>query len=207
MIIAISGPDGAGKTTQISKLEERYSKKQKNIYVVWCRFFHLFTLFPLFLGRILNITKYISFEDGKVGFKNFSRFPLIQLYLFFLWLDYLLLYLKNIFVTRVLKFDIVLYDRHVFDLLVDIYIDCRLKSTDSIYLKPFKLFIDKSITYLFLLTDYRNFVNRRRDLMYDHTIKQKIQIYNKLANEYNIVVFDASDSPDLIHAKIINYVE
>lgn len=203
MIIAISGPDGSGKTTQISRLVSMYEKKNKKVFVSWCRFLHLFTLFPLLLARILNLTTYEIYENGRVGFKNFSKFPLMHLYLFFLWLDYFLLHIKNFFITRFLNYDIVVYDRHVFDLLVDIYIDCRLNSIKSNFLKPFKIFIKKDINYILLLTSYEKFVNRREDLLHDHTLKKRIQIYKMLADEYKILTFDASIPPDILHSEIV----
>lgn len=134
-VICVTGIDGCGKTTVVEWLRTRLREEGYRADVLWLRFNHVFTRPLLAICRLVGLTRYETVGDVRVGYHEFHRSRVVS------WLFVLLQYLDAARVrwlriaprlrdeTRV-----VILDRFVHDILVDIMVDTGITDLDRKFL-------------------------------------------------------------------------
>lgn len=130
-IINISGIDGSGKTTIVNWLSERLQDAGYDVEVKWLRFNHVLTKPLLALCRLLGLTKYENIDGIRMGYHDFHRSRVISwLFVYLQYLDALRVYFIHVAPALRKKNKVLILDRFIHDILIDIMIDTRIQDLD-----------------------------------------------------------------------------
>jgi thymidylate kinase len=201
-LIALSGVDGSGKTTQVELLQRRFGQANLKTRRVWCRWRPITSLPLLVILRRLGYatvhpTSSIGFVETRIPRKGG---------LAFIWC--VLTQLDNLLKTGVMVIiplilgRIVICDRYVLDLLVDGMADLHDKP-DGVRLgfKLLKLLPRPQQAFLMKVEPTVAF-GRKPDMPTLSHFVQRTQLYEELAGAMGIVVLDGSLPPDAVHREI-----
>jgi len=193
-LICIIGPDGTGKTTQAKMLIDRLKKEGINCEYKWLRFNHFFSLPLLGLARLMGLSKVKTLKSGKkVGYHHLYKSKAISsLYPIFLLVDTLIFTTIKIYIPIKLFKKIIVCDRFIYDTMIDLMISTgNYGMYGSGIGKLFLSLIPRNSEIIMLMVDEEILRKRREDVMYDKTLNLKIELYKKLAQEFNTPIIDA----------------
>ncbi|MBN2294580.1 MAG: hypothetical protein JXM70_19275 [Pirellulales bacterium] len=128
-IFIISGIDGSGKSTIINELKKNLQQRGGRIYTPWLRYNHYSTRVVFALAKLLGFYGY-DIQDGRrvASYHEFSRSRLISvLFIAATYIDTLLASLLKVHFPAYILRRIVICDRWVPDILVDIAVDTGKK--------------------------------------------------------------------------------
>lgn len=149
--IIISGIDGAGKTSIIEKLMSHYEAEGLTPFYIWMRYNHIIVKPVHALCRLVGLSRRIKTKQGKRWHHEFYRSQLFcSLYFCLVWLDTWLGKWKMAWLLRRQPADIVICDRWVGDILIDLATDSlRTNLLDSTWYYRFMRILPKNtIQYL-----------------------------------------------------------
>lgn len=204
-LICISGPDGTGKSTQVTQLLDSLEKRGYHYEYRWMRFHHLFSFPILGLARILSLSEVVTLDNGeKIGYHYFYKSRLVPgLYKATMLIDTLIFTIHMVYIPNKLLNRRLICDRFIYDTLIDLMISTGdhqiYESRTGKFLQA--LIPDQSNTII-LLADEKQLTGRREDLTHDKTLGQKINFYSTISVKFNIPVIDASLSVKEVNKKI-----
>ena len=189
-----TGSDGSGKSTYIGLLEKHFEKEKIKSQYIWIRSPKIFSKPLMLYCRIVGYTKYKYIDNVKYGVHEFYRskfvsftFPIIQL------IDF---YLKNLIIQRNLKrkkVDIIIYDRHALDTLVDLMVDThRFDLHNNFIGKMFIQLLPKNVNIIVLKVRENIIRSRKIDTLHDVNLSNRIRAYDIISRELGIDVIDNS---------------
>ena len=193
MIIAISGPDGVGKSSIVTGLHGCPEFKSD---IKWQRF-NKCTVIPFnALMRISGRNYYEKYDWGGLGYHEYSG-KLGRLYIGLLCFDFLLFKLIHRFQWR--KYyphssgENLILDRYLVDVICD-----AIVATDNarMVLSFFSKFVrDLESTHRFLIVtcDHDEVLQRRPDVADDKVYLRKMRAYKLVSKFYKIAVIDTSN--------------
>ena len=208
-LIAIIGPDGTGKSTQINLLIDDLKEKGITYEYKWLRFHHLFSFPILGLARLLGLSEIKTLKNGeKVGYHYFNRSKVISgLYSISLFVDTVVFTIVKVYIPMKLFNKNIACDRFIYDTLIDLMISTEnfdiYKSTLG---KLFLGLIPKNSKFLMLITDEDVLKERGEDVKYDKTLNSKISLYEELAQKFKIYVIDAQLPINQIQKQIVEKI-
>lgn len=124
--IVISGIDGSGKTTVIEELIHQLEKRGVRSHYVWLRYTHILAKLMHAFARIVGLTKRYSSASGFVWRHEFCRSKVFcSLYIPATWFDTLFGRLRLEFRLQHKEVDVVICDRWVNDILIDLAVDTQ----------------------------------------------------------------------------------
>lgn len=206
-ILFITGVDGVGKSTISQWLKKYAIKYDHKCQIVWSRFNNYLSI-PLLATTRISKHNYYEIIDGyKFGFHNFENLSIYKhIYLLCQIIDVnIATYFK--IVKKIVPSSFLICERGPWDTLVDVISDTGI--IDILDNGLYKFFIyqvlNNSETIL-IKRDYQNIILCRPELVHDKKIKQRILLYEKLANLNRWRVVDNNGS--LIETKktIIQYI-
>lgn len=205
-MICITGPDGAGKSTQVNNLIDYCMANKIDYRSLWMRRPYLFTFFVLFLAKILGLSIQENGDNGeKVGYHNFKNSHLIStIYPLVLLFDTTLFNFIKIKVPLRLSKKLIICDRYIYDIIVDIAISTGKESIpkDFVTSSLIKQIPRNSMTFI-IIGDENLLKSRRPDILIDKTISKKIELYDEISNKYSSIRIDAGLSKENIWNAII----
>ncbi|MEN6554377.1 MAG: hypothetical protein ABFC34_16010 [Methanobacterium sp.] len=204
-ILSIIGPDGVGKTTQIERIIYKLNKEGIKYESKWLRFNHILSLPLLVIARLMGLSEIITLESGnRLGYHYFYKSKTISaLYTLLMLLDTIINTFFKVYIPIFVFQRNIIYDRFIYDTMVDLMVSTGNCIDESYSGKLFlKLIPRKSISVL-LITDVATLRKRRDDVMYDKTLEQKINLYQKLSEKFKISVVDANQPVENIHKELL----
>lgn len=193
-LIYVMGIDGSGKSTVSEHLAKELRDKGYEVDILWLRFNHVFTKPLLGLCRLLGYTKYETCNGIRVGYHDFYKSSIIS-YLF-VWLQYLdavrVKYTKILPALR-RRNKIVILDRYVYDILIDVAVDIRNK--DFLSSKSAKWFINllpKGAVTILVRRDFSDILEVRPEGKVDRNFESRFHHFERLKNNPNINAIDNS---------------
>ncbi|WP_188109783.1 thymidylate kinase [Pseudohalioglobus sediminis] len=124
--IIISGIDGSGKTTIIDAVKDRLEDKGVQSQYIWLRYNHIIIKPVHALCRLVGLSKRYDSIQGKVWRHEFYKSQsFCSIYIFLTWLDTWLGRFKITWRLRGINVDVVICDRWVNDILIDLAVDSR----------------------------------------------------------------------------------
>lgn len=207
-LICISGPDGTGKSTQIALLIEYFKEKGIDYESMWLRFNHFFSLPLLLIARLMGLSEIITLESGnKLGYHYFYKSKIISsLYAFLLLLDTIINTFFKVYIRVFIFRRNIIYDRFIYDTMADLMVSTGTNVGESYSVKLFSWLIPRRSISILLITDAETLRQRRDDVMYDKTLEQKIDRYNKLSEKFNIPVVNANQPVENVHKKLLEEI-
>lgn len=204
-LISISGPDGTGKSTQVTLLLDSLKKSGYNYEYRWMRFHHLFSFPVLGLARIFGLSEVVTLNNGeKIGYHYFYKSKIISgLYKAAMLIDTTIFTFYKVYIPIFLFNKRLVCDRFIHDTLIDLMIST---GDHHIYESRvgkllFTLIPDQS-NIIILLSDEKNLIGRRADLACDKTLRLKINLYATISDTFDIPVINASLTVDEMHKQI-----
>lgn len=128
--IVVSGIDGSGKTTIIEALKEEFEKRGQSTCYIWLRYNHIIIKPFHAVCRLVGLSRKRHDGSGNIVWRHeFYRCrSFCHLYIALTYLDSLLSQLKTYQRVNGTAFDIVLCDRWIYDILIDLAVDTRRPS-------------------------------------------------------------------------------
>ncbi len=196
--IVISGIDGCGKTTVINQLRSRLEREGLTTRYEWLRYNHRLVRPVHGLSRLIGLSRRRRVEDRYVWRHEFYRSRVFSsFYITLTWLDAWLG--RLILAARLLwkKADVVVCDRWVPDILVDLAVDTRRRCLlrGSWYARFAQILPSRSRQYL-VVRDANRIALSRPDVVQDTSRSFRRRLYRRLGRKASVVVVPNNGSVD-----------
>lgn len=201
-VIVFSGVDGSGKTTQAKLLKTFLNSKHVKARVFWFRWTAFFSyylyLYAILTRRTLRVKVgdrklkiHIFYMDGALG-KLYPTFQLIDF-----WLKYfaLMVYIK------IKRIHVVIFDRFILDLIVDLLWETRNHTIFRNML--LRILIGKMMKWrtIIFTAEIPTVVNRKTDVLNVRELLFKKRVFSILAEKLNIPIIDTSHKSKILTFK------
>lgn len=201
--IYITGCDGTGKTTQVRLLSEQLRASGSRIRNVWLRFPFLFGLPLLAYARLRGYSWYEEIDGVWHGYWDFRRSWLMRnIFPWVLLLDATLAALWRVYLPLWTGWTLVC-DRFVLDMLVDLSVACQ-EDQFSTHL-PGRLYenlIPKGSRIIWLDLNPTMIRHRRRDLVNDRRLNDRLSAFRLLARQFNLLRIDSAQPISKVNRQI-----
>ena len=201
--IYFCGPDGAGKSTQIKLLTNFFSRNGHIYQYRYFRYPRIFTRLILFFGKILDYTSYERYGEINLWYHEFYKSKMLsKIYPIMFLIDLLIIW--NLSKVNRSRFDYIILDRFVIDILVDISLETNRPNIFKEKIgKIFLGIIPPKTKIIMLNADYVTIKKRREDLQFDKWLNKRIERYFNIQNIQDMINIAATLEPDEIHKTII----
>lgn len=199
-LIYITGIDGSGKSTVSEHLANTLRKRGYHVNVMWLRFNHVISKPFLGLCRLLGYTKYETHDGIRVGYHNFYRSTLISYtFIALQYLDAIRAKYLHILPKYGKDNTIIVLDRYIYDILIDIAVDTRISHllSSSIGRKFKNIMPEDSITIL-VKRSLPEILKVRPEGKVDRNFEARFLHYEELTNEKNLSVIDNNGTLDVL---------
>lgn len=193
--IIISGIDGSGKSTQARLVKKLLEKKCIKTQIFWLRW-NSFLSYCLYLyARILKRTVRIRIngKDLKVHVFYVDE-PLRKFYPILQLIDFLLKYFLLTLYAKIRRARVVIFDRFILDLVVDLIWDVRDPSfLRNRFLVALMNKMLREHATIVLLADIPVIISRKKDF---HSIKEllfKRRVFEIFAKKLDVRIIDTSE--------------
>ncbi len=205
--IIISGLDGVGKTTIIKSLQNELDSRGFSTQYIWLRYNHYLVKPVHGFCRLVGLSRKRVNADGKIVWRHeFYRSKLFcKLYIFLTYLDTLFSRVKVWFFTTIITPDILICDRWVYDVLIDLAVDTRTPELlESNWFKLFSLIIPLRAKQYIIKRDYENILIARPEYLNDHDFEHRKLLYEKLEQKEKPIAVENNSSVSRVVKKIMN---
>ena len=191
-IISISGIDGCGKTTIIEALRNVLHENGKNSKYVWLRYNHYLTKVLLAYCRLVKLTKYEYVNGIRVGYHEFYRSRFIScLFIFLTYIDTLLASVVNVYIPALISKKIIICDRWIFDIMVDLEVDTGISFPQGSFLNKAFMKIVPAGSHCFLVNrNKHSLLESRNEHSVDRNFANRLKLYEKLSQDPTLEVID-----------------
>lgn len=188
-LIYVMGIDGAGKSTVVEWLARTLTDKGQRAEVRWLRFNHFFSKPLLGFCRIAGLTRYETIQGIRVGYHNFHRSKLIS------WMFVALQYLDALRIRwfwiapRLRRGDrVLILDRYIYDILVDLMVDTRISELDRHPLgRAFLRLLPKESVVMFITRNEDKLLHVRPESKVDRNFPVRWRLYHALSARHGLV--------------------
>ena len=176
----------------------------------WMRFHHFFSLPVLLIARIMRLSETVSSApDVAMSYHNFYRSRSISvLYRCTLLIDTVIFTIIKVYIPLFVGKYVMICDRFVYDTLVDLMISTGdtgvLQSTTGTLMLNL---VPQNAKTIILMADEETLRHRRRDLMHDRNLHQKIMYYQKMHESHGIPIINTSMSVRDVHDRILQELQ
>lgn len=197
-VMAVSGIDGSGKSTQLILLNHFLRSKGFRTYYLWLRWFPVFSYVFYLYARLLKRTVVVETSVRPIAVHVFwidkmlrRLYPRVFLFDLLLWL-----YLNKLIAwTR--KTHFMLIDRGFLDVLVDLLWEVKdVRFLHSIIVR-FAWRISNGMKALILVVEPKEAVKRKNDIVSLREIVFKKRCFEIFAKHLDIPIVDTTNKPIL----------
>ena len=203
--VVFSGIDGCGKSTQINLLVSHFQAQHIKYKVIWVR--PGSTTFILFVKSVARILFRSLPKPGRSNKREeiLKKGNLGRLWFYLTLVDLAYIFFLKVPLLNLLGYKVV-FDRHIFDALIDYQI---MLDRDLFELHFVKLLLRSSSSITKIYLEIPIDISRSRCSQkwepFPDTDDEKVQrykIYRKHIDALNYIQMNGLESPDLIHGKI-----
>jgi hypothetical protein len=188
--IVISGIDGCGKTTVIGQLRDRLEQEGFTTRYEWLRYNHRLVRPVHGLSRLVGLSRRYRIDGRCVWRHEFHRSRLFSsFYILLTWLDVWLG--RLLLATRLIRqnVDVVICDRWVPDILVDLAVDTRRRGLlRGKWQRRFARILPPRTRQYLVVRDSDRIVASRPDVLCDLSQSFRQRLYRRLEESTDIVV-------------------
>jgi thymidylate kinase len=207
-IIYLTGIDGCGKTTVVDWLAKTLRSKGYPVTVLWLRFNHVLSKPLLGLCRIMGLTTYRIEKGVRVGYHEFQDSPVIsRLFIVLQYLDAALVRWFRIGPRLLRKNQIIILDRYVYDILIDLMVDTGIDELwDRWAGRAIVRLVPKDALVLALSRDAEDLLRARPESEVDKNFSKRLELYEQISQKYNLDPVRNSGSRDELLARVAERV-
>lgn len=194
-IIIVSGIDGAGKTTIIEGLQRELGREGVKVHYTWLRYNHILVKPIHAFARVVGLARCYGSQKGKAWRHEFYRSPkFCTFYIFVTWLDSWLSRLKFT-LQRVGKgVDLIICDRWINDILVDLAVDTRREYLlASKWYDRFQQLVPDGASQVVISRNTKNILECRPEYRDDPDFEFREMMYGKFQNMLDKVYVISND--------------
>lgn len=202
----IAGPDGSGKTSYLREVEQKLIQQQIKYKHIWIRSPKI-TSKPLMLFcRITGLTQYKVIDGVKYGKHEFYRSKFVSwLYPLLQYIDFLIKW--NLEKRKLKDSEILLFDRHALDTLIDIMVDTGKMDLHKRRIgKAFIHLIPTNTSTIVMDVDEAVIRARKKDTLHDEHLSQKVTAYRFVSESLGLKVIDNNRSYEEVKKDVFNYL-
>ena len=191
-LIYVMGIDGSGKSTVSEHLAERLREQGYTVHVEWLRFNHVLSKPLLGLCRLVGLTRYETHDGIRVGYHDFHRSRVISwLFVLFQYLDALRVKHFKILPRIKGEKDVLILDRYVYDILVDVMVDTGLDSLrESRIGEAFLRLLPTGTRLILVNRELDKVLDARPEGRVDQNFIKRYQHYQIFSSQKNIRTID-----------------
>ena len=188
--IVISGIDGCGKTTLIRGLRNRLEREGLTTRYEWLRYNHRLVRPVHGWSRLVGLSRRYGTGDHSIWRHEFYRNRLFcSFYILLTWLDVWLGWLILAARLRSRNVDIVVCDRWIQDILVDLAVDTRRRDLlAGTWHSRFKRILPPGARQYLIVRDSASVVSARPDVLQDASHSFRQRLYGRLEKSPDVVV-------------------
>lgn len=188
-VIYVMGIDGSGKTTISEHIAEVLKNRGKQVEVRWLRFNHVMSKPLLGFCRLIGLTRYENINGIRVGYHEFYRSRIIA------WLFVYLQYLDAVLATRLHvrasladERRVLILDRFVYDILIDLMIDTRIDKLDQTWIgrKLVSLMPEHSVT-IPVIRGVDELLEARPESRVDRNFSDRLKLYEQIIERQSLL--------------------
>jgi hypothetical protein len=196
--IVISGIDGCGKTTVINQLRDRLEREGLTTRYEWLRYNHRLVRPVHGLSRLVGLSRRYRIEDQCVWRHEFHRSRLFSsFYIMLTWLDVWLGRLILAAKLMLKKADVVVCDRWVPDILVDLAVDTRRRCLlRGRWYSRFARILPPGTRQYLVMRNSDRIVSSRPEVTRDMSRSFRHRLYRRLGQNANVVVVSNNGTVD-----------
>jgi hypothetical protein len=196
--IVISGLDGCGKTTVINQLRDRLAREGLATRYAWLRYNHRLVRPVHGLSRLLGLSRRYQIEGRHLWRHEFHRSRLFSsFYIVLTWLDAWLGRLILGAKLTLQKADVVVCDRWVPDILVDLAVDTRRRRLlRGKWHSRFARILPSGTRQYLLVRNANRIVSARPDVTQDLSRSFRRRLYQRLGRRADMVVVSNNGAVD-----------
>ncbi len=203
-IISVSGIDGSGKTTIIDEHSSTLTAEGRNVHIVWLRYNHYLSKSVLALARLFKFTVFEDHDDCRVSYHEFYRSKMLShVFIWLTWLDAALTTLVLVYIpSRVFNY-VVVCDRWVLDILIDLEIDTHIKlHRNSRYSRMFWGLVPSDAQLTVINRSYDDILDARPEHRYDRNLAERYRLYGVLMEYNDLIVIDNTADLESTHSQV-----
>jgi len=190
-IIIVSGVDGSGKSTQLALLNRYLRARGFRVKYLWLRWFAVLTYSLYFYARLMRRIIVVRTRSRPVHVHAFWIDPLLRyLYPRLLLLDLILWFTLNKLAVCMKGYDILLIDRFILDVLMDLLWEVReAKLLRCTLIRSMWKYVKSTII---LTVDPREAVKRKSDIVSLREVIFKKKCFEIIAKYLGIPILDTT---------------
>lgn len=188
--IVVSGIDGSGKTTIINALGQRLEECGVKPHYVWLRYNHIIIKPVHAFCRLVGLSRRRDSAQGKVWRHEFYRSQMFcSLYIFLTWLDTFLGRLKVAWQLKKIDAGVVICDRWVNDILIDLAVDSRRAGLlEGCWNKRFQRILPEGTKSFLIVRDTAAVLGCRPECQDDPDFKFRQDMYKQMQKMLGSVI-------------------
>ncbi len=204
--IFFSGIDGSGKTVLADTLVGELEKRGLPVRYVWMRYNHYLTKPLLAFCRAVGLTTYETVEGQKIGVHHFYKSRLVSfLFVALTFLDTGAASLLRLRLSKWMHRRVVVCDRFVLDILVDLMIDIgKPRMFEGFWGAAFRKLLPRDGKCFYIRRPFDAVLDARPELKGDAFVQQRIELYQALVYRWGVQVIDNSGTLVRAHDEILS---
>jgi thymidylate kinase len=186
-VVYIYGLDGSGKSTVCRELINLFGEKGIKATYKWMRFNHYLSKVINVIGRLRGLSFYTIYpDDTKVGYHHYYKSSFLSAtYCLTTIFDTFIASLFKLWIPILMGHQVIVLDRFVFDIIVDLSIDTR---NPGLLLgwqgKALRRFLPLEAISIYLDVDKHIIHKRRPDTRWDENFAARKEMYEKICVAY-----------------------
>jgi thymidylate kinase len=197
--IYLTGCDGTGKSTQAHLLVGHLKKKDPKVKCLWLRFPFFFSV-PFLLYARWRKFSWVEVHEGlRYGYWDFrSSWLMTYIFPWIYFLDAALASFWKVYLP-LLGGTTIVCERFVLDMIVDLtvaFADSEFYA--SIPGQLFQKLLPRQSQIILLSLDAHTIRSRRKDLIWDRKLEDRIQAYQKIAQANGIAIVSSAQSMEVV---------
>ncbi|NOX08336.1 MAG: hypothetical protein GXP22_02395 [Gammaproteobacteria bacterium] len=197
-LIYVMGIDGSGKSTVTEHLARQLEEKGYDVDIIWLRYNNVISKPLLGLCRLLGYTRYETCDGHRIGYHNFYKSSIIShAFVFFQYLDALRVKYTKILPKYGKSNKVIILDRYVYDILIDIAVDTRRKSLLSSWFgRQFKRLLPDDSVNILVRRSWSDIIDARPEGHVDRNFESRFKLFEEIKDDEGINAIDNSGTLD-----------